>query len=114
MLLGSTMPTKPTADRFAREAVDALVKDDGVEPARARDAVTFVLLQKDTQNGDPLKIYRAARRQLRLADEPDHAEEDALDYDDDARPTLVMPPARKPPRKGTRKDTPAAKKESRK
>jgi hypothetical protein len=110
MLVDSAMPTKPTADRVAREVVDALVNDDGVEVAHATDAVTLVFRQRSTENADALEIYRAARRQLLLADDPDHAEEEALDADD-MRPTLLVPPGRKPPRKGTRKDTPAAKRE---
>jgi hypothetical protein len=105
------MPAKPNEDRLAREVADTLVKDDGIELGRAKEAVQAVLLLERGRDASALTIYRAARQRLRIDDvEP----EDELDVDDDARPTLVVPPKQKPSRKGTRKDTPIAKKDSKK
>jgi hypothetical protein len=108
------MLAKPSEDRLAREVADTLVKDDGVELGRAKEAVKAVLLQEKGRDTSALKIYRAARQRLRIGDEPVEPEEDDSDVDDDARPTLVVPPKQKPSRKGTRKDTPIAKKDSKK
>jgi hypothetical protein len=108
------MPAKSNEDRVAREVADTLVKDDGVELGRAKEAVTFVLQHEKVKATDALQIYRAARRQLHMDETEEQAEENDLDVDDDARPTLVAPPKQKPSRKGTRKDTPTAKKDTRK
>jgi len=107
------MPAKPNEDRLAREVADTLVKDDGVELGRAKEAVQAVLLLEKGRDANALTIYRAARQRLRIGEDPVEPE-DELDVDDDERPTLVVPPRQKPSRKGTRKDTPIAKKDSKK
>lgn len=95
------MPGKSGGDRVAKEVTDTLVKDDGVTPDRAKALVTAVLADGDVEPTDALQIYRAARRRLSETD----------DEEDDGRPTLELGPRAKPARKGTKKDTPVAKKE---
>jgi len=97
------MPRMPSDARTVKEVTDALVQQDGVDRARARATVECVLEEEDLEGEGTLAVYRAARR--RLGEDPPGPDED------DARPTLPAPGKPKPARKGTRKDTPAAKKE---
>src|SRR5689334_14043509 len=100
------MPGKVNEERVAREVADTLVKEDRVERKRADNAVAFVMASGDVKRTDGLQVYRAVRRHLRLSEPPPPPGDDD---DDDGRPTLELGPRAKPHRKGTRKDTPVAK-----
>lgn len=88
--------------RIARQVADALMHDDRVEPARAEDAVTRALARAPAHGVDALEIYRAARRILRIDSVPP--------VGPDVLHSPVKPSRTPPPRRGTRRDTPAAKK----
>src|ERR1044071_716274 len=100
MLLRARMPA--TEKRTLRHVVDALVNDDRVDPSHAEDAVARVLAKAPALAMDALELYRAARRSLRIDSVPPVSSEFLH--------TPVQPVRAPPPRRGTRRDTPAAKK----
>jgi len=89
--------------RILRQVADALVNDDRVEPDRAAEAVARAA-KATTVGANALEIYRAARRILRIDPATVPPPSSAVFH------TPVQPVRSPPPRKGTRKDTPAAKK----
>jgi len=103
------MAGKVSEERVAREVAETLVKEDRVERKRADSAVAFVMDNADVKRTDGLQVYRAVRRHLRLSEPPPPPGDDD---DDDGRPTLEIGARPKPQRKGTRKDTPVAKRSS--
>jgi len=93
-----------TDKRIMRQVTDTLVKDDRVEPARAEDAVLRALAKNPANRADALELYRAARRVLRI--DPS----DSIPPGSDVLHTPVKPVRAPPPSRGTRRDTPVAKK----
>jgi hypothetical protein len=97
-----------TDKRIMRQVIDTLVKDDRVESERAEDAVARALVKNPANRSDALQLYRAARRVLRIdpSDSIPPAGPDVLH-------TPVKPVRAPPPSRGTRRDTPVAKKTTR-
>lgn len=93
--------------RIVRHVVDTLVNDDHVEPAHAEDAVARAMARSSAQRVDALELYRAARRILRI-DPSDSVPPGAGGSDVFHSP--VKPVRAPPPTRGTRRDTPVAKK----
>lgn len=89
--------------RIVRQVVNTLVHDDRVEPVRAEEAVARAMARLPTQPGDALEIYRAARRVLDRGDSVPPQSGELLH-------SPVKPARAPPPRRGTRRDTPVAKK----
>lgn len=94
-----------TDKRITRQVVETLVKDDRVELDRAEDAVARALAKSPAHRADALALYRAARRVLRI-DPSDSIPPGASEL----LHTPVKPVRAPPPSRGTRRDTPVAKK----
>jgi hypothetical protein len=94
-----------TDKRIMRHVTDTLVKDDRIEPARAEEAVARALAKNPANRTDALELYRAARRVLRIdpSDSIPPAGTEVLH-------SPVKPMRAPPPSRGTRRDTPVAKK----
>jgi hypothetical protein len=92
--------------RLIRHVVDTLVNDDHVEPERAEDAVARALVRTPAPRLDALELYRAARRILRI----DPSDSVPPPGGSDVFHTPVKPVRAPPPTRGTRRDTPVAKK----
>jgi hypothetical protein len=85
---------------IVRQVVEALVHEDCVEPKQAQIVVERALSR--TPNADALEVYREARRLLRVESIPPSGP--------DVLHSPVKPSRTPPPRRGTQRDTPAAKK----
>jgi len=94
-----------TDKRITRQVIDTLVNDDRVELERAADAVMRALAKSPANRADALALYRAARRVLRI-DPSDSIPPPGSDV----LHTPVKPVRAPPPSRGTRRDTPVAKK----
>lgn len=90
--------------RILKQVADALVHDDRIAPDRAEDAVARAVAKAPGQGTNALEIYRAARRILHI-DPADSVPPPAEGFHSPVKPNRTPPP-----RRGTRKDTPAAKK----
>jgi hypothetical protein len=88
--------------RIMRQVADTLVNDDRVERERAEEAVERALARTQANRADALEVYRVARRILRI-DPSDSVPPSGLH-------APVKPMRAPPPSRGTRRDTPVAKK----
>jgi hypothetical protein len=100
-MLGCVPMAAPTK-LIARQVADALVQEDCVEPAVAENVVERALARSPGQSVDALELYRTARRLLRVDTVPPSGP--------DVLHSPVKPSRTPPPRRGTQRDTPAAKK----
>jgi len=94
-----------TDKRITRQVTETLVKDDRVELERAEEAVARALAKTPAHRGDALQLYRSARRILRI-----DPSDSIPPVGPDILHTPVKPVRAPPPSRGTRRDTPVAKK----
>jgi hypothetical protein len=98
-----SMPTPEEA--LERQVAAVLVEEDGAEPEHARAAVARAMRDPDRAEDGALGLYRAARQCLR-----DMTGASLGHHETQGAPVRRSRP---PPRGGTRKDTPAAKRRRR-